>query len=172
MRDKQTNHSPLTLPTMSSQELVLSPEFLSLLEETEECCAEDFFLLTEEMGSSELSSSLDDFYTAAENLTERLEELDEDLTTDAGNYIQKLLDQLSVDYNKLEDLISPLGRHTHLVQDSYFSTYALAKAQEQIDSQMPVGWPFDCLTLDRDEVVDSLQSDYSTIEILDTTFHY
>ena len=157
---------------MSSQELVLSPEFLSLIEDTELCCAEDYFLLTETIEASELYRSLSDFYSACEALTERFEALDEDLVTDAGLHIQTRLDQLSAEYNKLDDIICEFGRYDLLVQDDYFRTYALGLAQEQIDRLMPEGWPFDCMALNLDEAVDSLLTEHTTDELLGTTFHY
>jgi len=157
---------------MSSQELVLSPDFISLLSDAEGCKAEDFLVLAESVDGSELAENLDDFYSEIESLTARLEALDEDLITDCGEYIQKRLDQLTVDYNELDSIVSSIGRYDTLIRDSYFPTYALALAEEQVDSQMPTGWPFDCMALDREEVVTTLQHDYIVIEILGTVYWY
>jgi len=153
-----------------SNELVLSPEFLALSEEVNECIIDDYFLLTETMVRRQLDDSLDQFAWDLDNFTQRLEELDEDLVTEAGQRLDAAIKELNAEHDAVELALRGVSRYSTLVQDSYFHSYAVAIAQERIDDALPTDWPFNCLVLDKDEVVDCLQADYISTEILGTVF--
>ena len=132
-------------------------KFLEDLEDTVRWAAEDLF------GDADfdLLDELIKVEKGEENQIDEFPDFDSFFEENSDS-IQKIID--------LRDIVEELPRDAYLILDDDFEQYAREYFDETRESSKPDAWPYNCI--DWEKAARELQSDFSSIDIDDSSYFY